>query len=148
MGLLAAAALLAGCDPAGEEKAAATPQAEPAAATPAASAAPAGEPAPAGERFIAIGTEPFWNVVIANGSAKYATPENGEGQTTPVTATKDGNSRLFSGTLGGQPFVLRLRPETCSDGMSDRQYGYAAQLTVAGGEVKGCADPGTELKPG
>lgn len=144
MGLLAATAMLSGCNSAGEDKAAASPEGT-AAAAPETTAA-TGSPAPAGEKFIAIGTEPFWNVAIADGMAKYSTPENVDGQTTAVTATQDGTARQYSGTLNGQPFVLKLSLAACSDGMSDRNYGYAAELTVAGGEVKGCADPGTEFK--
>jgi uncharacterized membrane protein len=44
--------------------------------------------------------------------------------------------------LGGKPLVLRTRPEPdCSDGMSDRRYPIAVNLTVVGEERVGCAEP-------
>ncbi len=132
-------ALLAGCQPPGQ------PALDPsvAAGTPAV-ITPA--PTASSERFIAIGTEPFWNVTIRDGNATYSTPESPDGQTFAVVVAQDGASRRFSGSLPGQPFVLSIRPEACSDGMSDRQYGHAADLSFGGEALKGCAEPGTEFK--
>ncbi len=145
MSVVIALAVLVGCKPAGE----AAPQPSVAAsASPDAAAAPSATAAAASsERFIAIGTEPFWNVTIKDGKATYSTPEDPNGQSLAVEVTHDGASRRFAGTFKGQPFVLNLRPETCSDGMSDRRYGHAADLAVGGESLRGCADPGTALKP-
>ena len=64
-----------------------------------------------------------------------------------ITASQQGRRRKFTGSLDGEPFVLTLRPENCSDGMSDRSYSYGADLNIAGEEHRGCAEPGTEFAP-
>jgi uncharacterized membrane protein len=103
--------------------------------------------ATADEKFIAIGTEPFWNVTIAKGRAVYTTPDNQDGQSIAVSVSQQGKRRKFTGIMDGEPFVLTLRPGNCSDGMSDRSYSYSADLAVAGEEHRGCAEPGTEFPP-
>ena len=50
---------------------------------------------------------------------------------------------LFTNVVGsdGKKFEMRVRPEAgCSDGMSDKRYPIAVELTVMGEKRKGCAD--------
>jgi uncharacterized membrane protein len=48
----------------------------------------------------------------------------------------------WSGSLNGQAFVMRTRPQAgCSDGMSDNRYPIAVSLTVGGEQRSGCAEP-------
>ena len=144
-------ALIAGCKPAE----APVPQPSEVAGAPAVATlapavpapVPASNTAPVGAAFIVMGTEPFWSVKVAGGKATYTTPEDQVGQAFTVVAAQDGTGWQFKGTLTGQPFALKLRLETCSDGMSDRSYRYAADLAVMGEARKGCAEPGTEFKP-
>lgn len=137
-------ALLGACKPAEERAAEASPVAAPVVApsAPAAVAPTVGE-----ESYVVLGTEPFWGVKLKGGQATYTTPEDQTGQTFAVAVTGQGSGRLFKGTLGGRPFVLQLREETCSDGMSDRVYRFAADLTVTGEARRGCAEPGESLPP-
>ena len=147
-----AVALIAGCKPA--EAPVPQPSAmagAPAVATtvptaPPPAPVPTSNAAPAGAAFIAMGTEPFWSVKVAGGKATYTTPEDQVGQPFAVVAAQNGTRWQFNGTLAGQPFALKLRLETCSDGMSDRSYRYAADLAVRGEQRKGCAEPGSEFK--
>ena len=57
-------------------------------------------------------------------------------------AALSGGGGTWTGALGGRPFVLATRPQAgCSDGMSDRRYPLAAELTVGGEQRQGCAAP-------
>ena len=90
----------------------------------------------------AIGTEPFWGARIEGRCVSYSHPDDQAG--TRVWTRFEGNARSgrWSGTLGGQPFRLRSREQAgCSDGMSDRRYPIAVELTVGGEERRGCAEP-------
>lgn len=90
----------------------------------------------------AIGTEPFWGAEIEGRCVTYSHPENQQGTRvwTRFTAGRNGGG-TWTGTLDGRPFVLRARPQPgCSDGMSDRRYPIAVELTVGGELRRGCAE--------
>jgi uncharacterized membrane protein len=90
----------------------------------------------------AIGTEPFWGARIEGRCVTYSHPEDQDGTRvwTRYTARPDGGT--WSGALGGKPFELRTRNAPgCSDGMSDRSYPIAVDLTVGGERRTGCAEP-------
>jgi uncharacterized membrane protein len=88
-----------------------------------------------------IGTEPFWGGTVAATEIVYTTPENQEGERIAVTAAYGPSSETYSGTLDGQPFVLTLTAGPCSDGMSDNEHAFTAQLRVLGETRQGCANP-------
>ena len=89
----------------------------------------------------ALGTEPFWNAVVDGRCVTYSTPEDPAGLR---IWTKIGNGPagpIFSGTYRGKPFTLIYIPSpNCSDGMSDKKYEFAAELTVGGEKRRGCAE--------
>lgn len=90
----------------------------------------------------AVGTEPFWGARIEGRCVTYSNPENQKGIRiwTRYSAGPDGG--IWSGALGGRRFELRTRSSPgCSDGMSDRRYPFAADLTVDGERRSGCAEP-------
>ncbi len=90
----------------------------------------------------AIGTEPFWGARIEGRCVTYSHPEDQDGTRvwTRYTARPDGGT--WTGALGGKPFELRTRAAPgCSDGMSDRRYPIAVELTVGGERRTGCAEP-------
>ena len=90
----------------------------------------------------AIGTEPFWGARIEGRCVTYSHPEDQDGTRvwTRYTARPDGGT--WTGALGGKPFELRTRvAPDCSDGMSDRRYPIAVELTVSGERRTGCAEP-------
>ena len=57
----------------------------------------------------------------------------------------DGDQGVWDGTVGEQRLVLRLTPGDCSDGMSDRHYGYSAEVWIDGETLWGCASKTQDL---
>jgi uncharacterized membrane protein len=91
------------------------------------------------ESFLAQGTEPFWGLTVAGVTARYSTPEITEQVASDVVRSASAGVETVSGRLGDVRFELTVRPERCSDGMSDRVYPYAAHLHIAERELQGCA---------
>jgi hypothetical protein len=72
----------------------------------------------------------------------YSQPDNPDGTRIWTRYTEEPGGGTWSGALGGQPFALRARAAPgCSDGMSDKQYPFAVELTVQGEHRRGCAEP-------
>lgn len=79
------------------------------------------------------GTEPFWSAEVgASGGIVFSSPESGERAYQPVSATTaiGRNSRFaLAGRDGGDEALLVLAGgELCSDGMSDRDFNWRADL--------------------
>ena len=91
----------------------------------------------------AVGTEPFWGARVEGRCVTYSNPENQQGVRIWARYSSEENGRgAWVGQLGGKRFEMRVRPETdCSDGMSDKRYPIAVDLTVMGENRKGCAEP-------
>ena len=96
--------------------------------------------------FKALGTEPFWALTsTGTGTAhslRYSAPGNIEG--TLVTIQEESaaaETRRITGTLDDEPFTLVLTVEQCSDGMSDRDYPFAARIVLGDETLSGCARP-------
>ena len=95
-------------------------------------------------RLRAIGTEPFWGARIDGRCVTYSHPENQQGTRLWTRFEGSAESGTWTGTYQNQPFVLRTRPQPgCSEGMSDNRYPLAVELTVAGEQRSGCAEPAT-----
>ena len=100
----------------------------------------AGAPTAAGAgHFIALGTEPFWSVEVLPGSLRYSTPDDPAGATFAAASHAAGRRKIYTGTLKGAPFVLRIEPGTCGDGMSDTVYAWKARVTHGTLVLQGCA---------
>lgn len=143
---LAALALLAACGSPAPAPEATQPSAAIASAAAAAAATATAAPEQ-WEKLQAVGTEPFWSVEIQTGQLRYSTPESIEGTTFPATRRSEGPRVIFSGTLEGQPFTLTLEPATCSDGMSDTVYPFAATRSIGTDMQRGCARNKIEAGP-
>jgi uncharacterized membrane protein len=91
----------------------------------------------------AVGTEPFWAARIEGRCVTYSHPEDQAGTRVWTRYTPgSGGGGTWTGALNGRPFVLAVRPDAgCSDGMSDRRYPLAVNLTVGGEQRTGCAAP-------
>lgn len=90
------------------------------------------------ESVTLTGTEPFWNLKVANGEGVWSTPENPDG-TRFALGRFAGNGGLgFTGTLDGRTFTATLTPGECSDGMSDRTYPFVATIALGGEVLQGC----------
>jgi len=91
-----------------------------------------------GERLRFTGTEPFWEGEVSGGTLIYSTLEDEEGQAIEVSRFAGRGGLSFSGTLGGEPFVLAASEVPCSDGMSDRTYPFTITVQVGGETRRGC----------
>jgi uncharacterized membrane protein len=93
-------------------------------------------------RIRAVGTEPFWGARIEGRCVTYSHPEDQTGTRVWTKFSGTTSNGRWTGSLDGQPFVLRTRPQpNCSDGMSDNRYPIAVTLTVGGEQRTGCAEP-------
>lgn len=86
----------------------------------------AAPPTPLPRPLLCRGTEPFWSLSVAAGGAAFDTPERG-----PVPLRRQGEAAGFTGGVltfdaGGETLDLTVIRQACSDGMSDRPYGFAA----------------------
>lgn len=141
--VLALAALLLAACRAEPDKAGQGNEGEVAETAPANSAEPAAAP-PAAKptaRYRFTGTEPFWGGTIDGATILYQTPDDQAGETIAATVTTEGATTRYSAMLDGKPFILKLTPGTCSDGMSDTVYPLHAVLAVHGEPRQGCASP-------
>jgi uncharacterized membrane protein len=91
-----------------------------------------------------FGTEPFWTLRRDGEALTYITPETSESLTIVARAgslnRRDSFHMIAEGD--GGPAVALLRTETCSDGMSDREFGISVQLLLGLGvetrQLSGC----------
>lgn len=89
------------------------------------------------EALQCVGTEPFWSLSLNPDGATFASPEALPLDFAPSAALRsrnrsDRHAGVYENDLGG--LVATLRNASCSDGMSDRTYGWEvdAMLVVAG----------------
>ncbi|MFZ3580746.1 hypothetical protein ACOI1H_01070 [Loktanella sp. DJP18] len=78
--------------------------------------------------FVCSGTEPFWTLALLPGGDEYLTPEGRRDLTLTTEATApQGYLAIFDEgpTLTRNLIVMR---GACSDGMSDRSFGWQAML--------------------
>lgn len=95
--------------------------------------------------FDAVGTEPFWSVTVRRGAVTLARPDHPDVATANPGVRADGDQGVWDGTAGENRLVLRLTPQDCSDGMSDRRYGYRAEVWIDGETLWGCASKTGDL---
>lgn len=76
-----------------------------------------------------LGTEPFWNLSITpgTGTAQFSTPEAPTPEVLTIGTRWPGGAQSTP-ALALDGGFLALRGQACSDGMSDRRYGIAADL--------------------
>ena len=113
-------------------------------ATAPANVAEAAAPPPAAKptaRYRFTGTEPFWGGTIDGATILYQTPDDQAGERITATVTTEGATTRYDAMLDGKPFILKLTPGTCSDGMSDTVYPLHAVLAVHDEPRQGCASP-------
>jgi len=90
----------------------------------------------------AVGTEPFWGARIEGRCVTYSHPDDQAGTRVWTRYMPTANGGTWSGALGGRRFELTTRAQPgCSDGMSDRRYPIAVELSVNGERRTGCAAP-------
>ncbi|HWU92692.1 MAG TPA: hypothetical protein VN106_05530 [Sphingomicrobium sp.] len=91
---------------------------------------PAAPPAP----YHAVGTEPFWNLLIDEHNITFVEPER-----QPITQPTPKVIVGFAGEIYQTPRInVNIVHAQCSDGMSDRVYPDKVQVTVDGRQFNGC----------
>ncbi|MEL7345110.1 MAG: SH3 domain-containing protein [Pseudomonadota bacterium] len=86
------------------------------------------------ETLHCAGTEPFWSLSAGTGGAIYNAPDTGlslygHGFDAASSNRTDRFSRGFAGKAGG--LFATIEREQCSDGMSDRLYGWSIDAILA-----------------
>ena len=101
--------------------------------------------------FIVLGNEPFWALEIIPTEKRIVFKDVGVEKVTEfiyAPAKVDDGVYLYEATSpSNDKLVAIIRKENCNDGMSDRQYNYAAELRVNGKTYKGCAIKKGDLFP-
>jgi uncharacterized membrane protein len=95
-----------------------------------------------------LGTEPFWALDVDSAGLRFITPDDTSGiRFPPVVPISVGDTVIWAGQAERAAIEARIWPDKCSDGMSDREYPYAARVTVAGTTYRGCADRRRVIAP-
>ncbi|MBC7914378.1 MAG: hypothetical protein H7Y07_09675, partial [Pyrinomonadaceae bacterium] len=93
--------------------------------------------------FICLGNEPFWSLEINPDEKIIALKDVGVEKTylfSYKAAKHTGNSYVYeTSNERKESITILITQQTCSDGMSDRQYHYSAQVNIDGKTLKGCA---------
>ncbi len=141
--LALAAMALAACHPTAQDSSGRATAAA-AADTPPDLVEPASAPAPVqavNEEFSsplqAAGTEPFWGLSIRPDGLILTRPDHDAVQAANPGPTYGGKAATW--TVPG--LKATLTQTHCNDGMSDRDYPYAATVVVGAEKLKGCARP-------
>lgn len=89
------------------------------------------DPAMVPRPLTCLGTEPFWRLSLPPQGAQWATPDDPAIELA-VTEEAVAPTGYFISAEEGPERVFRLTVsrEWCSDGMSDREYGFAVRLFV------------------
>lgn len=93
--------------------------------------------------FIALGNEPFWSLDIIPAEKRIVLKDAGMEKVHEFIyspAIIGGGAHRYEVTNSkNEKLVVMLREEPCSDGMSDRNYKYSAEISLNGRILKGCA---------
>jgi len=91
-------------------------------------------PPPPPPPYHAVGTEPFWNLLIDEHNLTFSQPD-----AQPVLQPTPPVIHGFAGEIYQTPRInVNIVHGTCSDGMSDRTYPDKVQVTVDGRQFNGC----------
>jgi uncharacterized membrane protein len=89
----------------------------------------------------AIGTEPFWALIVDDRGLRFLTPVDTAGiRFPPIAPTSAGDTLEWAGETARAQIDARIWPESCSDGMSDRIWSHAATVRIDGVLHAGCAE--------
>ena len=91
-------------------------------------------PGPPAPPYHAVGTEPFWNLLIDEHDITFVQPD--------AQPIKQPTPKVIIGIAGEIYQTPRINVNIvhaqCSDGMSDRTYPDKVQVTVEGHQYNGC----------
>jgi len=91
-------------------------------------------PGPPAPPYRALGTEPFWNLLIDERDITFTQPD-----AQPIRQPRPKVIVGFAGEIyQTQRINVNIVHGQCSDGMSDRTYPDKVQVTVDGRQFSGC----------
>ena len=91
-------------------------------------------PAPPPPPYHALGTEPFWNLLIDEHNITFIQPE-----AQPITQRTPQVIHGFAGEIYQTPRInVNIVHGQCSDGMSDRTYPDKVEVDADGHRFEGC----------
>ena len=91
-------------------------------------------PGPATAPYHALGTEPFWNLLIDERDVTFTQPD-----AQPIRQPRPQAIIGIAGEIYRTPRIdVNIVHAQCSDGMSDRVYPDKVQVTVDGRHFSGC----------
>ncbi|HVU29746.1 MAG TPA: hypothetical protein VHE36_05030 [Sphingomicrobium sp.] len=91
-------------------------------------------PGPPAAPYHALGTEPFWNLLIDEHDITFVEPEK-----PPIKQRTPAVIHGFAGEIYQTPRInVNIVHAQCSDGMSDRTYPDKVQVTIDGRQFSGC----------
>ena len=91
-------------------------------------------PPPPPPPYHAVGTEPFWDVLIDERDVTFTQPD-----AQPIRQPRPQAIHGFAGEIYQTPRInVNIVHAQCSDGMSDRSYPDKVQVTVDGRRFEGC----------
>ncbi len=106
--------------------------------------------------FKGVGTEPFWGVEISGESIKFTSLSEGlETFALPVVEpvrAADANVKLYRARTEAGGLTVQIAQGDCSDGMSDKNYGYKVTVRIKRGidtdfrAFEGCGDYITDYR--
>lgn len=98
----------------------------------------------------ARGTEPFWSLAVRGTTLTLTRPDHPTLTATAPGAAIQPNQASWTGkTPAGGELKVTLYASTCSDGMSNHIYPYAAEVDAPGeSPMSGCADKTSALAAG
>jgi uncharacterized membrane protein len=94
-------------------------------------------------RVLARGNEPSWSVEIGGDQLVLRQADAAESVRYPVEESQDAEGSVtYRGARGGQTLEMTVANGPCTDTMSGEFFAYAAEMTVAGKTLRGCARVG------
>lgn len=94
--------------------------------------------------YIVRGNEPFWAVSITPAGIVFSEPDRPDGvHGAYAPPTRRDAYVVFRTVLddsAATPLELTIEEKPCSDGMSDREYSYAAVVRIGDRLLHGCAE--------
>jgi uncharacterized membrane protein len=94
-------------------------------------------PPPHAAPFHAVGTEPFWNLLIDEHDVTFSQPG-----AQPIRQATPHVIHGFAGEIYRTPRInVNIVHARCNDGMSDRLYPNKVQVTIDGHRFDGCGGP-------
>jgi uncharacterized membrane protein len=91
--------------------------------------------------FRCMGTEPFWSIVIRDGSIQFLTPDNPDGEQWKFTPPVVSAEKWVYTTMDAKNrnVTITITKGKCSDGMSETEFSYRSAVKLGTINLNGCA---------